>query len=381
MSYFVDPSFELASKCLASALQSLFPAVSIQKAFGSPSGFCCTFDSPVIITPEQYPYIEQKIRDLIKVNEIQFFEMVKKSAIEFLHFHGRKRKAQQLKGWSEGLIELVKVGSFVDVLERPTKECSSLKFKIIFLQTLGPHHYALYALASLDEISLKAKIKAFKSLNQHGHLAKLEAQKYLDSVKPGLWVWTSLGHALFSRYEKGIETLFLNSGITPLISTKELSLEEIENYITSRGISKTYRKKVISTENIDEHNTGLFSISSNQGYEIFLQAKTPFELQGLLKEFFTPFYASASKVLQGTYEEFFEKSNLCQIQRWKEGDHATCGLAQKDLLQREWTLFECYVQKKKNLFTAAITFLSIERWIAFSLEAENASLATINFIF
>lgn len=181
----------LASKFLASAIQSQFSGVSILEARDDTYGFSCYFRSKQAIHEDLFPYLEQTIKQLIETSQAKCQEMVRDVAINYLKHKGFKKRAEELQECHQNqLLSVLEIGSFVDAVEEELSIKDLLPalkhFKIIHLQTINSpdqspssHHFLLKGICASDPNSLKLQVKKIKEAKSGFHLDVMKKHSFV----------------------------------------------------------------------------------------------------------------------------------------------------------------------------------------------------------
>lgn len=386
MTYLHKPSDEFNAKCLAAALLSLFPQISILKAEASPRGFCCLFEGNELIHLSQFPFIEQKMRELVKQKEFQFFEMAKKSAIEFLHYHGRKKKALELKSWSEGLVDLIKIGPFVDLMEKAEEKVSPASFKILSVEEKkqdlpqgNKNIFLIEAIAANDEKGLKEKVRLFKQLGEKFHIPVLLQQGIIEKQADKL-LWTEEGKEVQQTLKKGLEERFLKCGISRLCFITTFSNKDVFEYLQNTRKTACYYNEVYFLKSSEKE--GFFSLDTNHGYEFFLQHERGASMKKDLKNFFDSFLEKLPFNMHVDESDEYDLSSLEKnIDSLKEQETLLHHLYGQDLFGSSWLLFKVEIKKAKSQNLCKISFVSIERFLGLLAESSLGVKETINLCF
>ena len=383
MTYLFNPSNEIVAKAAAAALIALFPNLEIISASSTARGFKCFLQSPKGLHPDQIPFIEQKMREFFKNGEIQFFEMVRKSAIEFLNYHGRRKKAQELRSWSDGVIKLVKVGSFVDLCPDVLTYNDELKpsFKLNAListeSSQGKTTYLLEGFSSEDEKGLKEKVKTFKKERENFHLIKLKNQGLLKSAHDSCKLaWTAQGMAYLESFEKAFQPLLEGSEI--ILPLEPMQDEESLFFSLQRPLAI---KSIFSTKTDAENDLGLYSIKENHGYCVFFKNEKREALFEQISLYLKKCLSLLSdeifvhvRIPKGADRDFFSHLFYSSKLKFEIDDQLSISIYAKDMFDTFWLLFKMEFDKQKNNHIAKMIILSLERLVALTVEAHKGHL-------
>jgi threonyl-tRNA synthetase len=153
--------FRSAAEITAAAVYELFPLIEILDARASSAGFVCDLYFPHPVHPQTISMIEERIRQIVREKRpIRTLEMVPVSAPGLLQSLGFRGQAERL-GESEGLVELVQIGSFHNLSPGPhLKNTAELAaFKLLSIEFLESKVIRIRGSASPSKKELREFLK------------------------------------------------------------------------------------------------------------------------------------------------------------------------------------------------------------------------------
>ena len=188
--------FHSSSHIMAQAVQELYPGTKIAIGPAIEEGFYYDFDSEHTFSPEDFPLIEKKMKELIKRNlAFQKKTLSKEEAIDLFRERKEVYKVELLQEISDNLVTIYQQGDFVDLCRGPhipsTKRIKAFKL----LSVAGAYWHGdekNKMLQRIYGISFDSK----NALEKYLHL--LEEAKRRDHRKIGKEL------DLFSFHEEGV---------------------------------------------------------------------------------------------------------------------------------------------------------------------------------
>lgn len=188
--------FHSSSHIMAQAVQELYPGTKIAIGPAIEEGFYYDFDSEHTFSPEDFPLIEKKMKELIKRNlAFQKKTLPKEEAIDLFRERKEVYKVELLQEISDNLVTIYQQGDFVDLCRGPhipsTKRIKAFKL----LSVAGAYWHGdekNKMLQRIYGISFDSK----NALEKYLHL--LEEAKRRDHRKIGKEL------DLFSFHEEGV---------------------------------------------------------------------------------------------------------------------------------------------------------------------------------
>jgi len=172
--------FRSAAEITAAAVYELFPLIEILDVKASSTGFICDLYFPHPVHPQTISMIEERVRQIVREKRpIRTLEMVPVSAQGLLQSLGFQGQAERL-GESEGLVELVQIGSFHNLSPGPhLKNTAELAaFKLLSIEFLESKVIRIRGSASPSKKELREFLKK----------QDLYAARCHQKLGAGLWV-------------------------------------------------------------------------------------------------------------------------------------------------------------------------------------------------
>lgn len=196
-----------AAELLAVAICSLFPKAQLVSGEATALGFYYDFFFPEPISAEQFPFIEERMRDFMRQKlPIKVMEMMRKNAMELFKHHGQDLKVALLKANVETLVHVCQIGQFYDLSYPPFAETTK-QIGVIKLLDITPLTVSLPGRPNLpltriqgtafpDTASLKQFLKMTEAAKECDHrLIGKEMGLFaaFDETCPGCWSWLPKG--------------------------------------------------------------------------------------------------------------------------------------------------------------------------------------------
>lgn len=196
-----------AAELLAVAVCSLFPKAQLVNGDATALGFYYDFFFPEPISAEQFPFIEERMRDFMRqALHFKVTEMMRKNAMELFKYHHQDLKVALLKANVETLVHVCQIGQFYDLAYPPfvetTKQIGVVKLLDISSLTVslpGRPNLSLTRIqgtAFPDTASLKQFLKMSEVAKECDHrLLGKEMHLFatFDETCPGCWSWFPKG--------------------------------------------------------------------------------------------------------------------------------------------------------------------------------------------
>ncbi len=230
------------SHLMAAAVQGLYPKARFGIGPAIEDGFYYDFDIPGGISEEDLPKIEQKIRELAKMNLVfQKKELKIDEALKVMNKLGQTYKAElirDLKKERKKKVTFYKLGDFVDLCEGPhvrtTKEIGPFKL----LSVAGaywrgsekkPMLTRIYGTCFASKSSLEKHLIRREELRKRDHRklgVQLDLWTFSELVGPGLPLYTQKGTLVRRLINQFVEDLQSKQGIsqvwTPQVAKAEV---------------------------------------------------------------------------------------------------------------------------------------------------------------
>jgi|GEM_PF-2949681 len=412
-------SNQLGARLLAASILILDPKALIHSAQAESYGFSCEFSTLNLFDQTKSPFLEEMMQSFVKKEEIKTLEMIRDSAVEFLIYHGQKRKGAELKQWANGLVNVVQVGGFADVLEDEIELDSALDslkfFKILEIEAplkhpQGRKTFYIKAFAGSSAFEMKEKLKKIKSFKSDSHAFKGVKEGYFEFFEKN----NQSGAIFFEKGERVVSSLFkfakdfyLSKGLSFIRVSSQFEEEGDQmDCFSLSGFSYLkgwFFQDLISTSiETKEKDLGLFNLAQNTQVSTFKKAVNE-DLEEILfshlqdslhlletlgvKVCFklTPFRKKTTKKVDAyqLFSRFLAESqsslNIETAPYQKNSDYELVFTA-KDFLEREWEIARCEVDDRKNPYYIRFDILSLERVFALLLDTSKESLSKINLI-
>lgn len=400
----------LAAKVLAAAICMKCPKAQIVKARAESYGFCCEFYSNESLSETFLSFLEEGMHSILLKNEIKILEMLRDNAIEFLNFHHQKRKAKELKEWVNGLVKVIKIESYVDLLEEEfeLEEASqSLKaFKLISISTGKEKNLQgqdkvlvrIKGVSSSGQGVLREFVKKVKEASKQYHLNHSELFSLVKSEEGEGFLWHSEGVQLKNNLVNILKKPFKDHGY------QEVGFAAVENEVGERLCLKSLSSFMYlydqSTElDFYEEGLGLYSLETTQsislvkGYgsealeaSVSFLIKSLYEIMEVLKLDCTASFKENREQKRNSkvdFQELFKKilpTLECGDLSHQKDYNVFLSLSVKDSFEREWEIATVEIEDKKSPCYVRMTLISIERWIALLLDHSKESLLTLRSI-
>lgn len=412
-------SNQLGARLLAASILILDPKAQIHSAQAESYGFSCEFSTLNLFDNTKFPFLEEMMQSFVKKEEIKTFEMIRDSAVEFLIYHGQKRKGAELKQWENGLVNVVQVGSFADVLEDEIDLDSlldSLKFfKILECQAPsklaeGRKTFYIKGCASSSVFEMKEELKRIKSFKSDSHAFKGIKEGYFEFFEKdgqNSAVFFEKGEKVLSSLFTLVKDYFLSKRLSFIRVSAQFEEEsdQIECFSLA-GFSYLkgwFFQDFISTSiDTKESDLGLFNIPQNTQISTFKKAVNEdlekilfLHLSDVLELFETlgvevgfklvPFRKKISKKIDAfkIFSKFLSgcSSSLSHsVSQYQKNSDYELVFTAKDFLEREWEIARCEIDDRKNPYYIRLDLLSLERVFAVLLDSSKESLSKINLI-
>lgn len=201
---------------MAEALEELFPGVKFGIGPAIDSGFYYDIDlGGKVLTQEDLPLIENKMRELAKKNSVFGRKEVSKAdAIKFFTEKGDQYKLELINDLQDGSITFYEQGNFVDLCKGPHIPETGLIKAVKLLNIAGAYWRGneknkmltrIYGITFPKQSELDAHLLMLEEAKKRDHrkLGKeLEIYTTDDSVGQGLILWMPNGAAIIEQLEK-----------------------------------------------------------------------------------------------------------------------------------------------------------------------------------
>lgn len=274
---------------LAEALEVLFPDVKFGIGPAIEQGFYYDIDlGDRVLSPEDFPKIEQKMRQLAaQKNTYERKEIRKSDAVAYFEEKGDPYKLELLEGLKDGEITFYQQGSFVDLCKGPHIAHTQYIKAVKLLNVAGaywrgneknPMMTRVYGISFPNEALLKEYLEFLQKAKARDHrkLGKeLELFTFSAKVGAGLPLWLPKGAMLRDKLENFLKRLQIEAGYLPVM-TPHIGKKDL--YITSGHYQK-------------------------YGKDSFQPITTPHEEEFLLKPMNCPHHCEIYQAKQRSYRD------------------------------------------------------------------------------
>jgi threonyl-tRNA synthetase len=223
---------------MAQAVQSLFPGTQVTIGPTIEDGFFYDFAPPQPFTIEDLPRIEQKMRELAKVDlRVERTEVPRAEAIATFERMGEHYKVEILKGIPEDPVSLYRQGDWMDLCRGP--HVPSTRFIRAFKLTSVAGAYwrgdernamlsRIYGTAFATKEALEEHLRLVELARQRDHrrLGREMGLFLFDPIAPGQPFYLPKGMVIFNALVDYVRRLYRRYGfdevITPQIYRNEL---------------------------------------------------------------------------------------------------------------------------------------------------------------
>ncbi len=250
-----------AAHIMAEAVQSIYPDVKFGIGPAIENGFYYDFDLPRTITPEEFPRIEEKMRELIN-NDLTFRrESISKEEARQL-FKGQPYKLELIEELADGEISIYYSGEFIDLCAGPhvtsSKEIPPDAFMLDRVAGAywhgsenNPMLQRVYGLAFASKKELEEYLKYQEEIKKRDHrkIGKdLDLFIVPEEIGGGLVIYTPKGGRIRSAIEDFWRQEHFSNGYE-ILYTPHIGLS---NLWQTSGHLGFYKENMYSPMKIDE---------------------------------------------------------------------------------------------------------------------------------
>ncbi len=250
-----------AAHIMAEAVQSIYPDVKFGIGPAIENGFYYDFDLPRTITPEEFPRIEEKMRELIN-NDLTFRkETISKEEARQL-FKGQPYKLELIEELADGEISIYYSGEFIDLCAGPhvtsSKEIPPDAFMLDRVAGAywhgsenNPMLQRVYGLAFASKKELEEYLKYQEEIKKRDHrkIGKdLDLFIVPEEIGGGLVIYTPKGGRIRSAIEDFWRQEHFSNGYE-ILYTPHIGLS---NLWQTSGHLGFYKENMYSPMKIDE---------------------------------------------------------------------------------------------------------------------------------
>ncbi len=235
---------------MAMAVSELFPGTLLTIGPVIDNGFYYDFDSKHKFSPEDFPALEEKMRELAKKD----FPVVRteKSRVDAIAYfqeadHQEPYKVEMMQEWTDDTVSFYTHGSFSDLCRGPHVPSTGKLGHFKLLSVAGaywrgdekrPMLQRIYATAFLSKDDLEKHLFQLEEAKRRDHrkLGKELGYFHLEEGSPGMVFWHARGWKLYSNLMEYIRAKLSRRGYlevrTPEVVEKNLYVKSghVENY-------------------------------------------------------------------------------------------------------------------------------------------------------
>jgi hypothetical protein len=380
----------LAAKILAAVVSMKCPKASIIKARAESYGFCVELSWKETLSKDFLRFLEEDMISLLHKEEIKILEMLRDIASDFLHFHHQKRSAQRLRQWSNGLVKVIQIGSYVDLLEEELdlqKALESLKaVKLLSLtqefkkdaQGKEKFFLSIKGISDSHPALLKDKVKEMKEALKSSHLKHTGLYTFLPSEEGEGLILSPAGRTLENQllglwkesFKKKHYLQVRFSDVDPKVAEK--------HYLSS--LSSFFYESFSRMQSFSfyESGLGLYGLKSWQSLVVVkkceskLSASSTLSLISDLKEIVD--VLKLELIVSCKEEKKFQSLEELEESISTGEFKYPLSFYVKDLFERHWEIARVEIEDKKNPCYVRMHLLSVERWMALLLDLSKDSL-------
>ncbi len=287
------------SHIMAEAVQLLFPGVRFGIGPAIDNGFYYDFELPRPLTPEDLPVIEEKMRELIKKDQVFIRENISKDeAIQL--FKDQPYKLELIGELKDGEITIYRSGDFTDLCAGPhvrsTREIPVNAFKLDKIagaywrgSEKNPMLQRVYGLAFLSKKDLDEYILIQEEIKKRDHrkIGKdLDLFVFSDLVGKGLPIFTEKGSVIRRILERFVVDEEIKRGYKHVYTP---DLANLELYRTS-GHYPYYKDTMYPVMKVDEEELMLRPMTCPHHFVYYASKPRsykdlPFRIAELAKQF------------------------------------------------------------------------------------------------
>jgi threonyl-tRNA synthetase len=235
---------------MAMAVTELFPGTLLTIGPVIENGFYYDFDSPHKFSPEDFPAIEEKMKELAKRDfPVERSEMPRQDAIAYFKdpSHREPYKVEMMEEWTDDSVSFYKQGPFSDLCRGPHVPNTAKLQHFKLLSVAGaywrgdekrPMLQRIYATAFLTKDDLEKHLFQLEEAKKRDHrkVGKELDYFHLEEGSPGMVFWHPRGWRLYSTLMEYIRAKLSRRGYqevrTPEVVDKTLYVKSghVANY-------------------------------------------------------------------------------------------------------------------------------------------------------
>lgn len=220
-----------ASALLASAVLDLIPRAIPLCGGALRAGFYYEFFLPQPLTKEFLKVIEERMAQIVReARPIETLHMVAKNAAEYLRHHGFKERAKMVGSLGEEVVDVVRMGQYIDLSQGPHVASSALlrHFSLLSWEEVGGAVRVKGAVFEGKE-ALKKFIKQFEEEKKWGHLP-LGERLDLYFVQEDEVYWKPKGQALRLKLQSYLRKTYQESGFYEVKTPSSSLMDHLKLY-------------------------------------------------------------------------------------------------------------------------------------------------------
>ena len=235
---------------MAMAVTELFPGTLLTIGPVIENGFYYDFDSTHKFSPEDFPAIEAKMKELAKQDfPVERSEMPRAAAIEYFKdpSHREPYKVEMMEEWTDDTVSFYKQGPFSDLCRGPHVPNTGKLGHFKLLSVAGaywrgdekrPMLQRIYATAFLNKEDLEKHLFQLEEAKKRDHrkVGKELDYFHLEEGSPGMVFWHARGWRLYAKLMEYIRVKLSRRGYqevrTPEVVEKNLFVKSghVANY-------------------------------------------------------------------------------------------------------------------------------------------------------
>ncbi|MDB5046931.1 MAG: threonyl-tRNA synthetase [Fibrobacteres bacterium] len=235
---------------MAMAVSELFPGTLLTIGPVIENGFYYDFDSTHKFSPEDFPAIEEKMKELAKKDfPVERSEMARGDAIAYYKdpSHREPYKVEMMEEWTDEKVSFYKQGPFSDLCRGPHVPATGKLQHFKLLSVAGaywrgdekrPMLQRIYATAFLNKEDLEKHLFQLEEAKKRDHrkVGKELDYFHLEEGSPGMVFWHARGWRLYTKLMEYIRVKLARRGYqevrTPEVVEKNLFVKSghVANY-------------------------------------------------------------------------------------------------------------------------------------------------------
>lgn len=326
----------IAAHSLAETITIFCPKAQILEVKGGACDFTCAFTLHDEISHELMTHMEMRINDHLAFHKVKVMHMLCENAKQFLKSNEKRKKAKELDGWTDGIVSLIQIENYIDVLIEDDFESVLKNPFLVKINSMIRPSKTTYEITGFAAENLR-------KLEEHSNKLKIEQDSGHLSV--------GLTHSLFARERKGV--FWSRKGLDLLLDLEDgiascFSLPSMAKARFDVNGKVEFEESCYFTEDEYEQgdNKNLYTLSRNTVLTVVL--KNLYELeQGIEK-------------LANSYALEYEKNSI--------SSRKNTSIFVQNFLGSKIEIAKVFFEKSEESSGCLIVFYSVERCLALYLE-------------